>query len=486
MLRTTDERLVPVEVFRRPLRTGLRGNEVYSFRDLTERHRNEARIAHMAHHDALTDLPNRTLMRERLERALQSQRADDQVAVLCLDLDHFKAVNDTLGHPIGDALLRKVARRLLECVRESDTVARIGGDEFVVLQRTSDPTSQSAWLADRIIETLSAPYVVKGHEVNIGTSVGISVPMTPDISADTLIAQADMALYSAKGSGRGTYAFFEQEMNTRAHARRELERDLRSAVTNNELLLGYQPIIDLQTSEVSGVEALLRWQHPKRGVISPESFISIAEETGAIVEIGEWVLREACSEAASWPEHVSIAINLSPIQFKSPRLIVAVAEAIAAAGIAAQRVELEITESVLLQSSDKTLLILRGLRDLGVRISLDDFGTGYSSLSYLQNFVFDKIKIDRCFITDADGIGGGLAVIRAICGLGRSLGISVLVEGVETAAQVEIARREGCAEVQGYYFSPPVGSNEIGRMLLEPAQKPSSTSLVASGGNRAA
>ncbi len=224
-------------------------------------------------------------------------------------------------------------------------------------------------------------------------------------------------------------------------------------MTSNELLLGYQPIIDLQTSEVSGVEGLLRWQHPKRGVISPESFISIAEETGAIVEIGEWVLREACSEAASWPEHVSIAINLSPIQFKPPRLIVAVAEAIAAAGIAAQRVELEITELVLLQSSDKTLLILRGLRDLGVRISLDDFGTGYSSLSYLQNFVFDKIKIDRCFITDADGIGGGLAVIRAICGLGRSLGISVLVEGVETAAQVEIARREGCAEVQGYYFS---------------------------------
>ncbi len=479
LLRTADDRMVPVEVIRRPFRSGVRGNEVYAIRDLTERHRNEARIAHMAHHDALTDLPNRILLRERLEPALKSRRRDEHIALLCLDLDRFKSVNDALGHPIGDALLRQVARRLLSCVRECDTVARIGGDEFVVLQLTPDPWKQAAALAERIIEVISAPYVVKGHDVNISTSVGIAVPLSEDVTADTLIVQADMALYSAKASGRGVYAFFEQEMNTRAHARRELERDLRAAVVNNELLLNYQPFVNLETLEVSGVEALLRWRHPQRGLISPNDFISIAEETGAIVEIGEWVLREACAEAALWPDHVKIAVNLSPIQFKSPRLVQAVAGAIAAAGIAPNRVELEITEFVLLQDSDKTYEMLRGLRDLGVGISMDDFGTGYSSLSYLQKFRFDKIKIDRCFLADTSEDGGGLAVIRAICGLGRALGLAVMAEGAETAEQVELARREGCTDVQGYFFSPPVGAAEIGWILSSPLKKATAAASVA-------
>jgi diguanylate cyclase (GGDEF)-like protein/PAS domain S-box-containing protein len=479
LLRTADDRMVPVEVIRRPFRSGVRGNEVYAIRDLTERHRNEARIAHMAHHDALTDLPNRILLRERLEPALKSRRRDEHIALLCLDLDRFKSVNDALGHPIGDALLRKVARRLLGCVRECDTVARIGGDEFVIVHLTPDPWRQAADLAERIIEVISAPYVVKGHDVHISTSVGIAVPLSDDVTADALIVQADMALYSAKASGRGVYAFFEQEMNTRAHARRELERDLRAAGVNNELLLNYQPFVNLETLEVSGVEALLRWCHPQRGLIAPNDFIPIAEETGAIVEIGEWVLREACAEAALWPDHVKIAVNLSPIQFKSPRLVQAVAGAIAAAGIAPNRVELEITESVLLQDSDKTYEILRRLRGLGVGISMDDFGTGYSSLSYLQKFRFDKIKIDRCFLADTSDDGGGLAVIRAICGLGRALGLAVMAECAETAEQVELARREGCTDVQGYFFSPPVGALEIGWILSSPLKKATGAASVA-------
>jgi diguanylate cyclase (GGDEF)-like protein/PAS domain S-box-containing protein len=464
-------KLIPVEVIRRPFRSGVRGNEVYAIRDLTERHRHEAKIAHMARHDALTDLPNRVLLRERLEPALRSGRRGEKVAVICLDLDRFKAVNDTLGHPIGDALLKQVAKRLLGCVREGDTVARIGGDEFVILQSSSEPWKAAADLAARVIDEISAPYDVNGHHVNIGTSVGIAVPLTDDVTAETLLAQADMALYSSKGSGRGAYTFFEQEMNTRAHARREFERDLRSALANGELELNYQPFVDLRRYEISGVEALLRWHHPQLGLVLPASFIPIAEETGLIGEIGAWVLQEACAEAARWPEHVKIAVNLSPVQFKSPKLVECVSRAITAAGLAAERLELEITESVLLQDSEKTLDILQGLRDLGARISMDDFGTGYSSLSYLQKFSFDKIKIDRCFVSNAAEGGGGLAVIRAISGLGRAMGLVVTAEGVETQEQVELVRKERCTEVQGYFFGRPVAARDIRAMLLGGAGK---------------
>jgi diguanylate cyclase (GGDEF)-like protein/PAS domain S-box-containing protein len=478
LIKAPGDTLIPVEVIRRPFRSGLRGNEVYAIRDLTERHRNEARIAHMARHDALTDLPNRVLLRERLEPALRSGRCCE-IALLCLDLDRFKAVNDTLGHPVGDALLKQVAKRLLACVRDGDTVARVGGDEFVILQSTAEPWKEAADLAARIIDKISTPYDVKGHRVSIGTSVGIAVPLGEHVTAESLLAQADMALYSSKGSGRGVYTFFEPEMNTRAHARRELEHDLRSALANGELELAYQPFIDLKRYQICGAEALLRWRHPRRGLVQPDSFIPIAEETGLIGEIGAWVLREACAEAARWPADIKIAVNLSPAQFKCPRLVEAVSAALADAKVAAPRLELEITESVLLQDSESTLDTLRRLRDLGARISMDDFGTGYSSLSYLQKFSFDKIKIDRCFVSNAAEGGGGLAVIRAISGLGRALGLVVTAEGVETQPQLDLVRAEGCAEVQGYIFSAPVSARELRTMLRGRPQEAALASVAA-------
>ncbi len=463
LLRTRDHHLVPVEVVRRPITKGLRGNEVYAVHDLTERRRNEATIAHMAHHDALTDLPNRTLLRERLKSALAHDEPDQQVALLCLDLDRFKAVNDTFGHPVGDALLRKVARRLLGCVRECDTVARIGGDEFLIIQRSSDPLRQSAELAEQVIAALSAAYVVRGNHLTIGASVGIIVPAHgEDLDIDTLIARADTALYSAKDRRRGSFTFYDEEMSKQADDRRELERDLGSPALLDQLVLHYQSIFCVESNRIIGAEALVRWLHPQRGLTPPNVFISLAEETGTIISIGEWVLREACREASRWPDDIKIAINLSPVQIRTNTLVETVREAITAAGIAPERVELEITESVLLQDSDQTLGVLQQLRDLGLRICMDDFGTGYSSLSYLQKFAFDKIKIDRCFVRDTKG---GLAVVRAICGLGHALGLKVLVEGIETPEQALLALREGCAEMQGYYFSPPVDAATIGEML---------------------
>ena len=478
LMHTADGRRVPVEVIRRPFRSGPRGNEVYAIRDLTERHRNEAKIAHMAHHDALTDLPNRILLRERLEAAVRSARHGEPIALLCLDLDRFKAVNDTLGHAIGDSLLKQVARRLLVCMREGDTVARLGGDEFVVLQITPEPWKQAAALAEQVIEALGAPYDVKGHRINIGTSVGIAVPLDADVTAETLLAQADLALYTSKTTGRGVYTFFEPAMNTRAHERRELERDLRFAIANGQLELHYQPFVSLERDEYCGAEALVRWRHPQRGLVGPDSFIPIAEESGLIDDIGEWVLREACAEALHWPEAIKIAVNLSPLQFKSLKLVDTVNKTLAATGLAPRRLELEITESVMLHDSDRTLDILQQLHDLQVGISMDDFGKGYSSLSYLQKFSFDKIKIDRCFLANATD-GGGLAVIRAISGLGRALRLAVIAEGVETYEQLELVRAEGCAEAQGYLFSRPVAAAEIRRMLDAPLPLPGRTAAAA-------
>jgi diguanylate cyclase (GGDEF)-like protein/PAS domain S-box-containing protein len=458
-VRAADGKLTPVEVIRRPFRSGIRANEVYAVRDLSERYRSEAKIAHMTRHDPVTDLPNRVLLRERLEQALNTRRRDEHVAVVCLDLSRFKSINDAFGRPAGDALLRNVARRLLACVRESDTVARIGADEFVVIQCCPDPWRQAAELAERVIGVVGAPYDLKGHDVRVTTSVGIVVP-GEGVSADELIGQAEMALHAAKDAGRGTYQFFEPEMNARAHERRELERDLRQALTRNELEIHYQPFVDLDRMQVSGAEALLRWRHSERGLVAPDRFIPIAEDTGLIIDIGAWVLREACSEAARWPAPIKLAVNLSPVQFSSPRLVETVCEALGDSGLAVDRLELEVTESVLLQDRPATLTALRRLHDLGVGISMDDFGTGYSSLSYLQKFAFDKIKIDRCFLTE-----GSHAVIRAICGLGRALQLAVVAEGVETLEQLELVRSEGCSAAQGYYFSPPVGAEALRAML---------------------
>ena len=464
-IRGADGKLTPVEVIRRPFRSGVRSNEVYAIRDLSERYRSEAKIAHLTRHDSVTDLPNRVLLRERLERALHTRRRDEHVAVLCLDLSRFKSINDAFGRVVGDALLLKVGRRLLACVRASDTVARIGADEFVIIQCSPDPWRHAANLAERVIEVIGVPYVVKGHDVRAATSVGIAVPGSDDVSADDLIGQAEMALHAAKAIGRGSYMFFEPEMNARAHERHEMERDLRLALQRGELELFYQPFVDLERMEVCGAEALMRWRHPEHGLITPDRFIPIAEETGLIIEIGAWALREACAEAARWPTGIKLAVNLSPVQFTSPRLVETICEALGDNGLAVDRLELEVTESVLLQDSQSTLTALRRLHDLGIDISMDDFGTGYSSLSYLQKFAFDKIKIDRCFVSSDAQPDEAKAVIRAICGLGHALQLAVMAEGVETLEQLELVRSEGCIAAQGYYFSPPVSAEALRAML---------------------
>jgi len=448
--------------------------------DITEQSQHEAKIAHMARHDALTDLPNRAFLRERVEQALKGARRGEHVAMLCLDLDHFKEVNDTLGHPVGDALLRTVAERLAGCVRESDMVARAGGDEFVVLQVSAEPSKEAAALASRLIEVISAPYDLAGHEVLVGTSIGIAISPDDGTDCTTLMKNADLALYRSKGDGRGTYCFFEQEMNARMQARRDLEQDLRSSLANGELEINYQPIINLARNGVSGCEALLRWRHPQRGMVMPGEFIPLAEETGLIVPIGEWVLRQACAEAATWPDHVSVSVNLSPIQCKSRTLFQMVFNAVAAAGIAARRLELEITESALLQDSEATLANLRQLHEFGVRIAMDDFGTGYSSLGYLRKFPFDKIKIDRCFVKDlSTGGAGALAIVRAISRLGSALGLTITAEGVETQEQLETIRDEGCTEMQGYLISAARPAAEIRRLFMPRAQAPASAANTA-------
>jgi diguanylate cyclase (GGDEF)-like protein len=433
--------------------------------DITERLQHEAEIANMARHDSLTGLANRLQLREMLARMLDGERnGDGGIVVLFLDLDRFKEINDTLGHGVGDALLKQVAERLQGCVRETDMVARIGGDEFVIVQMSTDPLVQAAALASRLIEIVSEPYVLNEHQAIIGTSVGIAVAPDEGAHVDALLAQADMALYSSKNAGGGIYCFFEPEMTVTAHERRELERDLRSALANGELALNYQPLVNLETNEISGFEALLRWHHPQRGLISPGTFIPLAEETGLIGPIGEWVLRQACAEAATWPEHFNIAVNLSPAQFKQRNLRELVFNALAAAGLAPQRLELEITESVFLQDSEATLATLQQLRDFGVRIAMDDFGTGYSSLSYLRMFSFDKIKIDRCFVADLSASDeNSVAIMRAMISLGHALGLVITAEGVETQQQLEKVRLEGCTEMQGFIFSAAKPADEIRR-----------------------
>jgi len=455
-----DGRVIAIK--RRPMA----GNGwVSTHEDITEQRRIQERLAYMAHHDVLTDLANRALLRERLERALASRRKDACVAVLCLDLDRFKEVNDTLGHAFGDGLLKSVAQRLRSYVRDTDTIARLGGDEFAIVQLAAEQPKDATVLAGRLLDALSAPYDIDGHQILVGTSIGISVSPTDGTDADRLLRNSDLALYRAKGEGRGTYRFFEPGMDARMKARRELEADLRNAVGNAELELHYQPVIDMQRNEVTGLEALLRWNHPARGRISPADFIPLAEDTGLIVPIGEWALRSACAEAVTWPAHIKVAVNLSSIQFKDHKLVASVFSTLAQTGLDPSRLELEITESVFLQDSDATLAILHQLRGSGVRISLDDFGTGYSSLGYLRSFPFDKIKIDQSFVRDMNDNGQALAIVHAITGLGSALGMSTTAEGVETWEQLERLRAQGCDEVQGFYFSPPKPAADIPALI---------------------
>ncbi|NBB14537.1 EAL domain-containing protein [Caulobacter sp. SLTY] len=435
--------------------------------DISERKRAEAQIARLAHYDPLTDLPNRVLFQSALREALaRSARQGSPVAVHCVDLDRFKVVNDTLGHPAGDALLRAAAERLRGCAREGDTVARLGGDEFAVVQcGLTGGGADATRLAARIVEAMAQPFDIQGQQVVAGASVGVALSPDDGTEPDELLKKADMALYRAKAEGRGAFHFFERSMDEKLQARRLLELDLRRALGAGEFELYYQPLFCLARDRVSGCEALIRWRHPERGMISPAEFIPLAEEIGLIVPLGDWVLRQACAEAANWPMDVRLAVNLSPTQFRGKHLVQSVISALAASGLDPRRLELEITESVLLQDSAANLAVLHDLKDLGVRISMDDFGTGYSSLSYLRSFPFDKIKIDQTFVRDILHDDDALAIIRAVTGLGASLGIVTTAEGVETTEQLDELRQQGCQEIQGYVISRPAPASEIAALL---------------------
>jgi len=446
-----------------PLR---RAGWVTTVEDITDWSEAQAQLSHMARHDALTNLPNRTLFREQLELALRRTSRNEQVAVFCLDLDHFKDVNDSLGHPTGDELLKAVAQRLSDCVRESDTVARLGGDEFAIVQvGIESQPSEITSLASRLVEIIGMPYDIQGQQVVVGTSIGISVAPADGNDPDQLLKNADMALYLAKSDGRGAYRFFEMGLDARAQARRVLMQDMRAALSRGEFEVHYQPIFDLESQRIMCFEALVRWNHPVRGMTEPTSFIPLAEETGLIVPIGDFVLRKACLDAANWQDDVSVAVNLSPIQFKNRNLVPSIVAALTQSGLPARRLELEITESVLLQDSETTLTALHQLREFGIRISMDDFGTGYSSLSYLRSFPFDKIKIDQSFVRELASHGDAIAIVRAVTGLGKSLGIATVAEGVETNEQVSLLRAEGCTEVQGFLFSKARSATEIEKMM---------------------
>jgi diguanylate cyclase (GGDEF)-like protein/PAS domain S-box-containing protein len=453
-----------IRVSQQPLQGG---GWVSIVEDVSEWRRAQAQILYMERHDALTDLPNRIVFREHLKQVLSRiSRTDGEVAVHWLDLDHFKVINDSLGHPIGDDLLKSVALRLSAGVRDTDCVARLGGDEFGITQVGQQlPVSDIASFAHRIIELIGAPYAIRGHPIITGASMGISVAPVDGIDPDALLRNAEIGLYRAKEEGRGTYRFFETGMDTRAQVRRQLELDMRAALMRHEFEIYYQPIYNIETLRIVCFEALVRWNHPLRGMLLPAEFIPLAEETGLIVSLGDRVVRRACQDAAGWSREVAVAVNLSPVQFRHRELVPSVIAALAETGLSAKRLELEITESVLLKDSSATLEILHRLRGAGIQISLDDFGTGYSSLSYLRSFTFDKIKIDASFVHELTSRDDSIAIVRAVTGLARSLGITSTAEGVETNEQLAILRAEGCNEVQGYLFNRPRPAAEVESML---------------------
>jgi diguanylate cyclase (GGDEF)-like protein/PAS domain S-box-containing protein len=432
-----------------------RQRTVLSLRDLRERRQAESRIRHLALHDPLTDLPNRASFNERLALTLErAAKAQERFAVLCVDLDRFKEVNDIFGHPIGDALLRELSRRL-QAAAEGAFIARLGGDEFSLIVADGPQPSTAEALADRLQAVVEDDVESAGHALKIGLSIGVAIFPNDGSEANTLLVNADAALYRAKAEGRGTIRFFEPDMDKRLRERRALQHDLRSAVARHELVLNYQPQARIG-GEIIGFEALIRWQHPSRGLIQPTAFIPLAEDSGLVISIGEWVLREACREAASWPKPLQIAVNLSPIQFRHGDLPELVHSILLETGLQADRLELEITESVLIGDFSRAISILRRLKSLGVRIAMDDFGTGYSSLSYLQSFPFDKIKIDQTFISKLERNPQSAAIIRAVIGLGRGLDLPVAAEGVESAAQLAFLAKELCDEVQGFLVGHPL------------------------------
>ncbi|WP_152046770.1 putative bifunctional diguanylate cyclase/phosphodiesterase [Aureimonas psammosilenae] len=419
----------------------------------------------LAEADELTGLVKRNGLNARLEAALAFPAGDGKwVTVHCIDLDRFKVINDTLGHGVGDLLLKKVADRMRSACRKDDCIARVGGDEFVIVQNGVVDRSDAERLAARLVDLIGRTYVLNGHTVNIGASVGVAM-IERGNSARDLLRNGDLALYEAKRAGRGRFRMFETGMDAALRDRRELEIDLRRALALKQFELYYQPFVDLSTDTVMGFEALIRWNHPVRGRISPADFIPLAEETGLIAKIGEWVLRSACMTAATWPDEMTVAVNISPVQFKSDNLVATVVSSLAHSGLSAQRLEVEITEGVLIENTDHVLKTLHALRDLGIKISMDDFGTGYSSLSYLQKFPFNKLKIDRSFVQGAEAGGDNEAILKAIAGLGVSLGMAITAEGVETSEQLDRIRDEQCTHVQGYFTGRPMPADGIAAFL---------------------
>ena len=451
-----------IEIVNKPLPSG---GWVATIEDITPRKRAEEKIAHLAHYDALTDLPNRVLFREKLEQALKDLKPGVQLAVLYIDIDEFKSVNDALGHPVGDELLKGVASRLCGCLGEADIAARLGGDEFAIIQCPVQDAADTERLVEAIYGAIREPIECAGHLITTDASIGIAMAPGDGLQLDQLLKNADLALYGAKGDGRRTYRFFEPGMDARAKARRTLESELRQAIAGGGFEVFYQPVVDLADNRLRGCEALLRWRHPQRGMISPADFIPVAEDTGLINELGQFVLEAACREAAKWPEHIRIAVNVSPVQFRSQTLGLNVAAALAASNIAPTRLELEITEAVLMRDDEVALATLHRLRALGVRIALDDFGTGYSSLSYLHRFPFDKIKIDRSFVKNIGDEGASSAIIEAVVNIAAASNMTTTAEGVEQEWQRELLRELGCTEMQGYLFSPPVSAAEIARLM---------------------
>jgi diguanylate cyclase (GGDEF)-like protein/PAS domain S-box-containing protein len=433
--------------------------------DVTERRRADEKIAHMAHYDALTDLPNRALFRAQIERELAKTGAGEQFALLYIDIDEFKGINDSLGHHIGDELLKTVATRIRGCLKDTDLIARLGGDEFAVIRTAVESRADVVEFVTRIHAAIREPYQCLGHQLSTDASIGIALAPQDGTELDQLIKNADLAMYAAKAEGRRTHRFFAPVMHDSVTARLTMELDLRQAMLDGGFELHYQPLVNLQRDEVSGCEALLRWRHPERGMVSPAEFIPVAEDTGLINELGDWVLKTACAEAVLWPDHIRLAVNISPIQFKCATLALKITSALAASGLAPRRLELEITEAVLIRDDEAALAILHQLRAIGVRIALDDFGTGYSSLSYLKRFPFDKIKIDRSFVTDIAEAGGSPAIVQAVVNIAAERNMTTTAEGVETERQKKMLRALGCTEMQGYLFSAARPGPEVRKLL---------------------
>jgi diguanylate cyclase (GGDEF)-like protein len=465
IVQTADGR--SIQILNQPI---VSGGWVATHEDITERRRDEERITHLAHYDALTDLPNRTLFRDQLAHELTRVARGQNCAVIYIDIDEFKGINDSLGHPVGDELLKAVAQRLKGCVRSRDVVARLGGDEFAIVQTDVQQQDDIVALVAHIYQAIREPFECLGHRLLTDASIGIALAPRDGTDLDQLLKNADLAMYAAKADGRRTYRFFEPAMDARVQARRTLEHDLRDAITDGGFAKGgfeiyYQPLLRLGDDAITGCEALLRWRHPERGMISPAEFIPVAEDIGVINQLGEWVLTTACAEAASWPGDIRLAVNVSPVQFRSHLLALKVAAALVTSGLAPERLELEITEAVLIRDDEVALGILHRLRALGVRIALDDFGTGYSSLSYLQRFPFDKIKIDRCFVTDIAEANGSSAIVQAVVNIASSRHMTTTAEGVETETQKQLLRTLGCTEMQGYLFSAAKPAAEVRALI---------------------